>query len=617
MSLIEPRSTHIPLARHAAGHYLSLPFQPERSQLLSTERAYRTGVWLAVTGVVVVETNVAMPRASRVEQHSADMRMTYPLSPATRESNLRALAEEPFDVVIVGAGITGAGVAREAALRGMRVALVEKDDFASGTSSRSSRLVHGGIRYLEHGELHLVYEASRERRILLRIAPHLVRPLRFLWPVFERSRVPRWKLRAGFLLYDALALFRNIANHRSLGRAAVLAEEPALRKAGLMGGFNYYDASTDDIRLTMANVRAAAGAGAVVANHLTVRSMSKDGSLVNGVRVEDSITGRSIDVSARAVVNATGPWSDDVRRLASADAPPTLRGTRGVHVAIQRSRIGNNGALTLLSPIDGRVMFILPAGRLTIVGTTDSDYSGSPDDVRPTAADITYLLRTANSFFPSAHLVAADVVSAWAGIRPLVSQGDGAPGSVSREHAVHWTTPGMLSVSGGKLTTYRSMAQDVVNEVARSLGHPVVHAPTDRIPLPGGELSSIEEETARATEITGLPDVAAHLVASYGSEWRDVWAIVEQDNALHARVAPELPYIAAEIPRAVEHEMALTLSDILVRRLHVAFETHDHGISAAPAVARVAAPLLGWTSARMDAELAHYGREVAAIFGEG
>lgn len=548
-------------------------------------------------------------------QHDADVRVTYPLSMATRESNLNALGVEPFDIVVIGAGITGAGVAREAAMRGLRVALVEKDDFASGTSSRSSRLIHGGIRYLEHGELHLVYEASRERRILLRVAPHLVRPLRFLWPVFEKARIPRWKLRAGFVLYDALALFRNIANHRSLGRQAVLDEEPALRQVGLEGGVTYFDAATDDIRLTIANVRAAAAAGAVVVNHVEVRSMSKEGALVKGVRAEDLLSGRSIQVNARTVVNATGPWSDSVRRLADPEAPPTVRGTKGVHVAIAQSRIGNNGALTLLSPIDGRVVFILPAGRLTIIGTTDSDYSGPPDEVVPTAADITYLLRTANSFFPSAHLVAADVVSAWAGIRPLVSNGAGAPGSVSREHAVHWTAPGLLSVSGGKLTTYRAMAQDVVDEIARSLGAPVTHAPTDRLPLPGGDMTSFQEERERAREIVGIPDVADHLVSSYGTEWRDVWAIVESDHALVGRVSPELPYIAAEIHWAIEQEMALTLADILLRRLHVAFETHDHGMSAAPAVARVAAPLLGWTGGRIESELAKYGREVVGVFG--
>ena len=558
-----------------------------------------------------------MPQTDHAVRRTAEMRVTYPLSLVTRESNLDALAEETFDLLIIGAGITGAGIARDAAMRGMRVALVEREDFASGTSSRSSRLVHGGIRYLEHGEMHLVYEASRERRILLHIAPHLVRPREFLWPIFEKTRIPAWKLRAGFFLYDALALFRNIANHHALDRQTVLEREPALRQAGLRSGISYFDAATDDIRLTLANVRAAAAAGAVVVNHLPVRAMEMEGDTVSGVSVEDVFTGRCLNVSARAVVNATGPWSDSIRRLADPGAQPSVRGTKGVHVAISRSRIGNHGALTILSPIDGRVVFVLPAGRLTIVGTTDTDYSGPPDEVLPTAADVTYLLRTANSFFPSAHLVAADVVSAWAGIRPLVSDGSGAPGSVSREHAVHWTAPGLLSVSGGKLTTYRSMAEDVVDEIARAFGSVVRHPPTDRVPLPGGDMRSFEEEVELARETIGEDEVAEHLVASYGTEWRGVWSIVREDHALVARVAPELPYIAAEIHWAVQQEMALTLSDILIRRLHVAFETHDHGASAAPAVARVAAPLLGWTEKQFESELARYGREVGEVFGRG
>ena len=556
-----------------------------------------------------------MLESAHLVRRATVKRVTYPLSLATRESNIGKLGEESFDLLVIGAGITGAGVARDAAMRGMRVALVERYDFASGTSSRSSRLVHGGFRYLEHGGVHLVYEASRERRILLRIAPHLVRPLSFLWPIFEKTRISPWKLRAGFFLYDALALFRNIANHRSLPEKGVVELEPALKRPGLRGGISYFDAATDDIRLTLANVRAAAAAGAVVVNHLPVRAMAMEGDAVVGASAEDTLTGRSVTVNARAVVNATGPWSDSIRRLANPGVQSSVRGTKGVHVAVARSRIGNRGAITLLSPIDGRVVFILPAGRMTIIGTTDTDYSGPPDEVRATPADITYLLRTANSFFPSAHLVAADVVSAWAGIRPLVSDGAGAPGNVSREHAVHWTAPGLLSVSGGKLTTYRSMAEDVVDEITRALGEQVRHAPTDRVPLPGGGLRSLEEEVELAREEIGVDDVAEHLVASHGTEWRDVWAMVQRDNALVARVAPELPYIAAEIHWAVEQEMALTLSDILVRRLHVAFETHDHGASAAPAVARVAAPLLGWTEKRIESELARYGREVAEIFG--
>lgn len=548
-------------------------------------------------------------------QRAAGVRVTYPFAAAARESSLDTLDEESFDLLVIGGGITGAGVARDAAMRGLRVALVEREDFASGTSSRSSRLVHGGLRYLEHGQLHLVYESSRERRILLRIAPHLVRPRRFLWPMFEKSRLPPWKLRAGFFLYDALALFRNIGNHRALSAPLVSKLEPALRRSGLRGGVNYFDAATDDIRLTLANARAAAEAGAVVANHLEVRELIMEGGGVRGARADDLLTRRCIEISAHTVVNATGPWGDSIRRLADPEAPPSVRGTKGVHLAVPRERVGNQGALTLLSPIDGRVVFVLPAANMTVIGTTDTDYGGEPEHALPSHDDVTYLLRTANSYFPSAHLVPADVVSSWAGIRPLVRNGTGAPDSISREHALTWSAPRLLSVSGGKLTTYRAMAEEVVDEVVKSLGQPVRHVPTDRMPLPGGEMTSFDDEleAARAAiDVDGLPE---HLVSSYGTEWRYVWEIVENDNALAARVSPGLPYIAAEIRWAVEHEMALTLPDILIRRLHVAFETHDHGASSAPAVARVAAPLLGWNTARIDSELAKYGKEVAEMFG--
>ena len=541
--------------------------------------------------------------------------MTHPFSAAARTANLDALGRERFDVLVVGGGITGAGVARDAAMRGLRVALVEQSDFASGTSSRSSRLIHGGLRYLEHGQIHLVYEASRERRTLLRIAPHLVHPLRFLWPVFENARISRWKLHAGLLTYDALALFRNVATHRALSTSMIAEYEPALRTLGLQGGVSYYDASTDDIRLTLANVRAAAQAGAVVANYVSVRELAMRDETVHGATAEDLLCGRTVHIAARTVVNATGPWSDAVRMLADPSAAPSTRGTKGVHIAVPRERVGNHGALTILSPIDGRVMFILPSGRLTIVGTTDTDFAGPLDAVRATPDDIAYLLRTANAYFPAAHLSPADVISAWAGVRPLVSDDASSPGAVSREHAVTWTAPGLVTVSGGKLTTYRAMAEDVVDAVQKSFGEPVRRAPTHRVPLPGGELHSFADEVHRAQGAIGLPPLAEHLVRSYGSEWRDVWAIVGSNHALAANVSPGLPYIAAELVWAVESEMALTLADLLVRRLHVAFETHDHGLAAAPAVARVVAPLLGWNARRIEAELGRYGREVRGMFG--
>ena len=540
---------------------------------------------------------------------------TRPFSAHARRAALDLLSHARFDLLVVGGGITGAGVARDAAMRGLRTALVERDDFASGTSSRSSRLIHGGLRYLEHGWLHLVFESSRERRTLMRIAPHLVQPLAFTWPVYDGARVPLWKLGAGLMLYDALALFRNMGgNHRRLAADEVLEVEPAIRRERLRGGARYFDASTDDVRLTLVTVRAAAEAGATIMNHAEVRSLRRAGAHITGAHVVDRIVNKGVDVTARAVVNATGPWSDSIRRMADARAAPALRGTKGAHIAVPRERVGNRDALTILSAIDGRVMFVLPAGSFTIVGTTDTDYAGPIDDVRATRADVDYLLRAANEYFPAAQLQSTDVAAAWAGIRPLVAAGGGDPGSTSREHSITWTAPGLLTVTGGKLTTYRSMAASVVDQVARALGVPARSAPTHRVVLPGGDMRSFAEEVGAASTTIGIPRLAAHLVRMYGTGWRAVWTIVGSNTALSAPVAPTLPYIVAELHYAVEHEMALTLGDLLIRRLHVAFETRDHGVAAAPAAARAVGPLLDWSENDYAAQLAAYRAEIGKIF---
>jgi len=287
---------------------------------------------------------------------------------AQRPEFIAALERDTFDVLVIGGGIVGTGVARDAAMRGLRVALVEQADFASGTSSRSSRLVHGGLRYLENGQLHLVFEASQERRTLMRIAPHIVRPLQFLWPVFDGARIPTWKLRAALTVYDALALFRNVAPHHALSAAAIATLEPALRRPGLHGGATYFDAATDDARLTLLNARAAHDAGAVVASRVRVDGLLLDARAVRGAHVYDTIANRSFDLAARTVVNASGPWSDTIRRFAEPNAIASVRGTKGVHVALPAERVGNAGAVTLLSPVDGRVFFVLPSGATTIVG---------------------------------------------------------------------------------------------------------------------------------------------------------------------------------------------------------------------------------------------------------
>ena len=539
---------------------------------------------------------------------------TTPAAVAAREQAVAALAARTFDLLVVGGGITGAGIARDAALRGLSVALVERDDFASGTSSRSSRLVHGGVRYLEHGHLHLVFESSAERRRLLRLAPHLVRPLRFLWPVYRGARVPRWKLAAGLTLYDLLALFRNVAPHRLLGAEGVLAEEPALASASLRGGALYYDAATDDARLTLANALGAAESGAVVLNHAEVRALARTGGRVAGAVVADRRTGAEIAVRARVVVNAAGPWSDAVRRLAEPGTGAGLHGTKGVHVSVPRERIGNRAALTLLSPIDGRVMFVLPAGAHAIVGTTDTETSAAPDEVRADAADVDYLLRSANAFFPDAHLARADVVAAWAGVRPLVASQYGAgTTAASREHALARGPSGLLSITGGKLTTYRVMAAEVVDAAVRELGRSPGAAPTADAALPGGE-RPLEGEQRDAAAVAGDAAIGAHLAVAHGARWRRVWRLVEEDPSLGRPLVDGLPWLAAEIVHAVDHEMAQTLADLLIRRTHIAFETRDSGRAAARVAADLVAGRLGWDGGDVERELAAYDAAAARMF---
>ena len=512
----------------------------------------------------------------------APRRYLSPVMPTPRRADtLSRLAREPFDLLVIGGGINGAGIARDAALRGLSVALVERDDFASGTSSRSSRLIHGGVRYLEHGYLHLVFEASRERRILLDTAPHLVQPLAFTWPVFRGDRIPRWKLGAGLWLYDLLATFKNVDRHRSLSAAGVLEREPHVRRNGLRGGALYYDAATNDARLTIANIIDAATSGAAIANYCAVTALTRDGARVTGATVRDVIGGGEFAVRARRTVNAAGPWSDTIRQLDEAGHTPGVQGTKGVHIEVPRDRVGNREAVTVISQVDGRVMFVLPAGAHTIIGTTDTPTVSTPDNVRADEGDVDYLLRSANGTFPDARLTRDDVISAWAGIRPLIASGStGSPASASREHAIHSSVAGLISVSGGKLTTYRSMSAEVVDVAERALGRSPARAITGTRALPRSD-----------------PD-----------------ALIRRDVTLAEPVVTGLPHRRADFVCAAESEFACRLGDFMIRRTHVAFETRDHGRAAAPEVARLVAPVLGWTDADITRELATYDAEVRRLF---
>lgn len=500
------------------------------------------------------------------------------LPPPRRARRLADLADRHFDLLVIGGGITGAGIARDAARRGLVVALVEAGDFASGTSSRSSRLIHGGVRYLEHGYLHLVFEASRERRRLLQLAPHLVRPLRFTWPVYRGARVPRWKLGAGLTLYDTLALFRNVGRHRRLGRRGILGHEPALAPEGLVGGATYWDAATDDARLTLANVLDASAHSATVLNHAPVTGLqyaSADGP-VEGALVHDRLGGADIPVRARVVINATGPWTDAIARLEDPTVGPAVRGTKGVHIAVPAARVGNRGAVTMLSPDDGRVMFTLPAGTHTIIGTTDTPTDDPPDAVRASRVDVRYLLRACDRFFPAARLTEDDVVAAWAGIRPLVAAGNaGDPASASREHAIAFSPRGVLTITGGKLTTYRAMAQQCVDVAIAALGIQVRRCDTHEAALPGQRAASAADDTPL---VAGLP-------------WRE-----------------------ADVDHAVRAEFAETVGDVLIRRTTLAFETRDQGRCIAPAVAARIGGLLGWTPAGIEHAVSEYDREVERSF---
>ena len=541
-----------------------------------------------------------------------------------RAEQFRSLAETAFDVLVIGGGISGAAVARDAARRGFRTALVEAADFASGTSSRSSRLVHGGLRYLEHFEFDLVFEASQERRTLLRIATHLVRPLEFHFPVFRDGRIGRRKLDAGMWLYDALSLFRNIERHQMLGSEAMLAREPGLRAEGLLGGARYFDAQVDDARLVMTTLVAALEAGATVVNRAEVVRVDASDWPGHRVLVRDAEGDGEVGVDALAIVNATGAWAGEVldRVTASprsgsggsADPAVRIRPSRGTHIHVARERVGHAGALIFEAPQDGRVMFVLPWREdLTLIGTTDEFFDGRPHEVAATPGDIAYLLEATNRLLPASKLGPEDVISAWAGLRPLVAPpaDGGDEGAVSREFEVNQHPPGVFTLSGGKLTSHRHMAEETVDLVQAFLAPAGVKAlrrvDTHRVPLPGArfrDLDALREQVRSAARAKGLERVSAdRLTRAYGTRASRVLDLVERNARLAERVVAQRPHVLAEAVYAVRSEMALHVEDVLFRRTRIGLETRSGTHEAASRVAEVMAPELGWTRERQTEEV--------------
>jgi len=536
----------------------------------------------------------------------------------TRQENIQRLQRETFDVLVIGGGITGAGIARDAALRGLSVALVEKNDYASGTSSKSSKLIHGGMRYLENLECGLVFEASQERRVLRKLAPHLVKPLPFIMPVYRGGSRPYWLIRAGMWLYDILALFRNVKMHRMLSAPKVVKQEPMVGRAGLIGGAQFYDCSVDDARLTLATILSAARAGAVAVNYLAVESLLKDKGRIVGVRGRDVLGGACCDVQARIVISAAGPWTDAILQMDEPQTAKRLRPTKGIHIVIRRERVKNKNAVAFAA-IDRRLMFLIPWGQFSIIGTTDSDYRGDLDAVPTESSDVAYVLDSFNGAFPDAHLTHADIISTYAGLRPLVRQDVASSYKVSREHQVFETRSGLLAIAGGKLTTYRVMARQIVDAAEARLKEQGIESrrqgKSGKLQLEGAPAKGVRigliKEIEKACEAHRLNwDVAAHLLNAYGIYYARVLDLIAADASLGARLVPDLAYLKAEVIYAARHEMAMTLCDFLARRTHILNEDRAQGLECAPVVAKMMGQELGWSAEEMERQMEMYRRQV-------
>ena len=534
------------------------------------------------------------------------------LGPEERALALRRLGVEPFDLVVVGAGVTGAGVALDAATRGLSVALLEARDLASGTSSRSGKAFHGGLRYLKRLDLGLVRQASRERNLMVgRLCPHLAWPTPFLYPLVHRGW-ERLLVGAGLTLYDLLGGRRpeGISRPRHLGRAGVERAAPALSPGRAVGGVQFHDAIVDDARHTMTVVRTAARHGAVVASGVEVTGMLREGAAVVGVRAHDRETGQDLEVRGRRVVNAAGVWADLVQRLAG-EALLEVRPAKGVHLVVPRDRIEAHTAI--IAPTADSVLVVRPWWRHWIIGTTDTPWDHDRADPAASAADVDYLLTQVNGWLRTP-LSRRDVVGVFAGVRPLLRGKGTSTAALSREHAVLEGPPGLITVVGGKYTTYRVMARDTVDAALRSVGSPVVPCVTAATPLVGadGWLALCSQRDRLAGEAGLSPGVVDHLLRRYGSLVRELLDVLDERPELGRPLAGAPEYLEAEVVYAATHEGALHLEDVLARRTHVAMETADRGLEAAGRAAELMGEALGWDGSRREREVAAYGRGVEA-----
>ena len=540
---------------------------------------------------------------------------TTRLGPAERAAALEALASTELQVLVVGGGVVGAGVALDAVTRGLTTGLVEARDFGSGTSSRSSKLIHGGLRYLEQLNVGLVREALSERALLLqRIAPHLVHPVSFLFPfthhVWERAYVG-----AGVSAYDTLGFSmgqtRGLPGHRQLSRRGALRLAPALNRKALTGALVYWDAQVDDARYVVSLVRTAASFGAHAASRTQVTGFLREGERVTGVRATDLETGNEVEIRAQQIVNATGVWSDEIQEMVGGRGTINVRASKGVHLVVPRDRIHSSTGIILRTPVS--VLFVIPWGRHWIIGTTDTDWSLDRAHPAASRADIDYVLGQLNKIL-SVPLTRDDVEGVYAGLRPLLAGESESTSKLSREHTVAHPVPGLVMIAGGKYTTYRLMARDAVDAVAHGLDGKVAPSCTDSVPLAGADGFIALWNSRHALARTSGLHVARieHLLHRYGSLIGEVLALIAADPGLARPLAGADDYLRAEIVYAVTHEGARHLDDVLARRTHASIETWDRGMSAAEDAAGLMAGPMKWRPRQVARELENYRIRVEA-----
>jgi glycerol-3-phosphate dehydrogenase len=542
-----------------------------------------------------------------------------------RSASLRKLADSPLDILVIGGGITGAGAALDAASRGLRVGLVESRDLAAGTSSRSSKLIHGGLRYLEQRDFKLVKEALRERDLLVsRLAPHLVRPVPFLYPLYKKV-VERPYVGAGLVIYDAMeGMKRPVPHHRHLTIRGALRKAPALQPERLAGAMIYYDAQVDDARHTLTVARTAAKHGAIITTRTSATELlrSPDGAKITGARIRDEETGKTFDVTAKAVAVCAGVWTDLVHEAGAVKAGYQVRMSKGVHLVMPGHAIDAHTGMIIRT--EKSVLFFIPwGGDRWIVGTTDTDWAGDRAEPAATAEDVDYILTQANRVLAKP-LSRNDVIGIYAGLRPLVvPAATVAPKTappkttppktvpttkLSREHVVDSPLPGLVSIAGGKFTTYRLMARDVIDAAVAGFATPAQDSVTDQLPLLGADgLPAVRAAAGRTAEDYGVPVAAVeHLIARYGSLAAEVLDLISADQTLARPIVPDYPYLRAEAAYAVTHEGALHVEDVLARRIRLLIESPDAGVSAAPAVAAIMGGLLGWNRRKRALEVKRY-----------